>query len=104
MNVDFSGLNLQYLIQARDLARQDPLLASVLLGIPSAMAGMVGNLSPQTLAQITQIKVPLITPQQETAWWLRLLTALKDEDRKEIEAIMAQAPLIVGASDQGESA
>ncbi len=100
MNVDFSGLNLQYLIQARDLARQDPHLASVLLGIPSEMAGMVGNLSPQTLAQITQIKIPLITPQQETGWWLRLLTALKDEDRKEIKAIIAQAPLIVGATDE----
>ena len=100
MNVDFSGLNLQYLIQARDLARQDPHLASVLLGIPSEMAGMVGNLSPQTLAQITQIKIPLITPQQETGWWLRLLTALKDEDRKEIGAIIAQAPLIVVATDE----
>ena len=104
MNVDFSDLNLQYLIQARDLARQDPHLAGVLLGIPSEMAGMVGNLSPQTLAQITQIKIPLITPQQETAWWLRLLTALKDEDRKEIEAIMAQAPLIVGTADKVELA
>jgi len=104
MNVDFSDLNLQYFIQARDLARQDPLLASVLLGIPSAMAGIVGNLTPQTLAQITQIKFPLITPQQETGWWLRLLTALKDKDQKEIGAIIAQAPLIVGASDQVESA
>ncbi len=99
MNVDFSSLNLQYLIQARDLARADPHLASVLLGIPTEMAGMVGNLSPQTLAQIAQIKIPLITPQRETGWWLRLLTALKDEDRKEIGAIIAQAPLIVGATD-----
>ncbi|WP_029131771.1 flagellar transcriptional regulator FlhD [Sedimenticola selenatireducens] len=104
MNIDFSDLNLQYLIQARDLARQDPHLAGVLLGIPSEMAGMVGNLSPRTLAQITQIKIPLITPQQETGWWLRLLTALKDEDQNEIGAIMAQAPLIVGASYKVELA
>lgn len=99
MNVEFSALNLQYLMQARDLVRQDSNLAGVLLGIPSEMVGMLGDLSPQILMQIAQIQIPLITLQPDFRWWSRLLTALKEEDRKEIEALIAQAPLIVGASD-----
>jgi hypothetical protein len=45
MDFDFSQLNLQYLIQARDLAKQDPELAAVIpfaLRISAAMDGCVG--------------------------------------------------------------
>ena len=95
MKVDFSQVNLQYLIQARDLAQQDPKLAAVLLGIPDEMAYLLSDLSAQALAQIIQIKPPLLIPRQEAWWWSRLFMALRDGRADEIEAIIEQASLIV---------
>ena len=71
MHLDFSHLNFQYLIQARDLARQDRQRAGVLLGIPDEMVCLLPDLSPQLLAQILQIKPPLVIPRQEIWWWSR---------------------------------
>ena len=67
MKMDFSQVNLEYLIQARDLTREDPTLAAVLLDIPDEMACMLAELSPHQLTQILQIKPPLVIPRQE-AW------------------------------------
>ena len=95
MKVDFSQVNLQYLIQARDLAQQDPKLAAVLLGIPDEMAYLLSDLSAQSLSQIIQIKPPLLIPRQEAWWWSRLFMALHEGHADEIEAIIEQASLIV---------
>ena len=96
MNLDFSHLNFQYLIQARDLARQDRQRAGVLLGIPDEMVCLLPDLSPQLLAQILQIKPPLVIPRQEIWWWSRFLVALRDGQSAELETIMDQALLILG--------
>lgn len=93
MKTDFSQLNLQYLIQARDLTQQDPQLGAILLGIPDEMAHLLSDLSPQQLTQIIQIKSPLLTPRQEAWWWSQLLTALRDGRLDEIDAIMEHASL-----------
>ena len=99
MKMDFSQVNLQYLIQARDLTRQDPRVASVLLGIPDEMACLLPDLRPQQLTQIIQIKSPLLIPRQEAWWWSRLFTALCDGRSDEIEATIEHASLILGALD-----
>ena len=95
MKMDFSHMNLEYLIQARDLSKQDPALAAVLLDIPDEMACMLPDLSAQELTQIIQIKPPLLIPRQEAWWWSRLFTALRDGRPEEIETIVEQASLLV---------
>ena len=49
-DVDFSRVNLQYLIGARDLARASPQRAAVLLGIPDRLAQRLAELSAEELA------------------------------------------------------
>ena len=95
MKRDFSQVNLQYLIQARDLTQQDPQLGGILLGIPDEMATLISDLSPQQLTQIIQIKSPLLTPRQEAWWWSRLFNALRDGRIDEINAVMEQASLFL---------
>ena len=95
MNIDFSKVNLQYLIQRRDLTKQDPQLAAVLLGIPDEMACMLPELFPHQLAQITQIKPLRLIPRQEAWWWSRLFTALGEGRPDEIESVIKHASLIV---------
>ncbi len=95
MKMDFSQVNLQYLIQARDLTKQDPQLAAVLLGISDDMARMLPDLSAHQLTQILQVKPPLLIPRQEAWWWSRLFTALRDGRPEEIEAIVEHASLLV---------
>ncbi len=95
MKMDFSHMNLEYLIQARDLSKQDPALAAVLLDIPDEMSCMLPELSPHQLTQILQIKPPLVIPRQEAWWWSRLFTALRGGRPGEIEAIVEQASLLV---------
>lgn len=94
MKCDFSQVNLQYLIQARDLAIRDPELVAMFLGIPSDMAQLLSEVTPQALTQVAQIKPPLLIPRQETWWWSRLLTALREGRTEEVNSILEHAPLI----------
>lgn len=96
MNWDFSHLNLEYLIQARDLAIAEQRRAGAMLGIPDAMVGLLLELTPKMLANLTGIRHPLITPHRNVLWWSRLLVALQDGQPAEIETVMEQASLIPG--------
>ena len=98
MNGDFSQLNLEYLIQARDLVVSDRPQAGVVLGIPDAMTGILYELTPQLLTGITQIPHPLITLRRDAQWWSRLLVALKDGHPAEIATVIEQASLMVSTS------
>ncbi len=98
MNQDFSHLNLEYLIQARDLAIADQRQAGAILGIPDALVGLLPNLTPKMLASLTRIPHPLITPRRDVWWWSRLLIALQDGHCAEIETVIDQASLILSAA------
>ncbi|MCB1753515.1 MAG: hypothetical protein KDI74_17520 [Gammaproteobacteria bacterium] len=98
MNSDFSRLNLEYLIRARDLAMADPHRAGAILGIPDVLTGLLLELTPKMLASLTRIHHPLITPHRDLLWWSRLLVALQDGQPGEIEMVMEQAPLILGTT------
>jgi len=100
MNWDFAHLNLEYLIQARDLAIEDQGRAGAILGIPDAMAGILPDLTPQLLANISRFNHPLVTPRQDVWWWSRLLVALQDGQPAEIETVMAHALVIPGAAEE----
>lgn len=94
MPYDFSQINLQYLIHARDLTRQDPQLAAALTGLADDLAHMLAELTPYQLAQVTQIKLPLLIPRQETWWWSRLFAAVREGRAEEIASVMEHAALI----------
>ena len=100
MNCDFSRLNLEYLIQARDIAITDQRQAGAILGIPDALARLLPDLTPKMLASLARIPQPLITPRRDVWWWSRLLLALQDGHPIEIEAVMDQAALILSAATE----
>lgn len=95
MTYDFSQLNLQYLILARDLAKKDPMLAANLLAVPEDMTNMLASVSPADLSCITNIKVPLLVPHQDTWWWSRLFMAMREGRKEEILAIIDHAVFLM---------
>ncbi len=94
-DVDFSRVNLQYLICARDLARDYPKRAAVLLGVSEEIGELLATLDAEALVAVTQIKAPLLIPCQEPWWWKRLLTALQSGGPDELRAVLEQAGLMV---------
>ncbi|MDH5181008.1 MAG: flagellar transcriptional regulator FlhD [Gammaproteobacteria bacterium] len=85
---DFSDINLQYLLRARDLAIHDPAVVAALLGIPTALAQTLAQTTPNELVLITKIKLPLLVPRQDNWWWTRLLTALRLGEAAEIDVVL----------------
>ncbi|MDZ7751463.1 MAG: flagellar transcriptional regulator FlhD [Gammaproteobacteria bacterium] len=91
---DFSHLNLEYLIQARDLARQNLHGCALLLGIPEELAARLADVTPAGLSRVAAFKPPLVSPRLGDWWWERLLTALTDGDGDELQAVLEHASLI----------
>lgn len=91
--MDFSKVNLEYLIQARDLAREDAEVTAVLLGMPRQLAHVLADVAPEELAQIIVIKSPLLVPRQEPWWWQRLFKAVREGRPDELEAVLEHASL-----------
>lgn len=91
---DFSHVNLEYLIQARDLASRNPQAGALLLGIPDQLACQFANLSPAGLTLVTQFKPPLVSPRLANWWWERLLRALTEGDPDELQVILEHAGLL----------
>ncbi|MCB1760541.1 MAG: flagellar transcriptional regulator FlhD [Gammaproteobacteria bacterium] len=100
MNSDFSRLNLEYLIQARDLVIADPHRAGVILGIPDVMTRILSDLTPPLLTDIIRIKHPLVVLRRDVWWWSRLLVALQEGQTAEIETVAEQASLILSATTE----
>lgn len=95
MDIDFSKLNLQYLIQSRDVALQVPELLPQLLGVPKSLADLLTEVTSEDLSQILQITSPLFVPRQEYWWWDRLLRALREGRTDEIDIVLEHASLVV---------
>ncbi len=91
---DFSHVNLEYLIQARDLARQNPRASALLLDIPETLACRLAGVTPAGLAQITEFKPPLVSPRLEEWWWERLLLALTEGAPGELQVILEHAGML----------
>jgi hypothetical protein len=98
-DIDFSRANLQYLICARDLARDYPERAAVLLGAPDALVQLLAELDPAALVAVTEVKAPLLVLRQEPWWWERLFTALQADCPDELRAVLEQAGLIVASGE-----
>ena len=94
MNLDFSQVNLQYLIQASLLAQRDPVLAATMTGMPDDMASLLSSLTPGDLARVSLIKPPLLTPHNAPWWWSRLFTALREGRMEEVNTLLEQTASI----------
>jgi hypothetical protein len=94
MECDFSRINLEYLIQARDLARSNPKAGAILMGLPDDLSQLLSKISPHELTLITQLRPPLIAPRYSVWWWQRLLNALQEGDTEELRVILDHAGLI----------
>lgn len=94
MNFDFSEVNLEYLIQARDLAMRDPELVATMLGMKTDLVQLLAELKPTDLSRISLIKQPLLVPREQSWWWSRLLTAIRQGRIDEIKAVIDHLPLI----------
>jgi len=104
-DIDFSRVNLQYLICARDLAREFPERAAVLLGVPEDLVQFLAELESAALVAVTEISAPLLILRQEPWWWHRLFTALQADRPDELGAVLEQAGLLVaGGAPRGPSA
>ena len=94
MEWDFSRVNTEYLIQARDLTRSNPRMGAILLGVPDDLSQLLSNVSAHELSLMTRFVAPLITPRHSVWWWQRLLHALQEGDTEELRVIMDHAGLI----------
>ncbi|MCP4283835.1 MAG: hypothetical protein GY792_05220 [Gammaproteobacteria bacterium] len=95
MEIDFSSLNLQYLIQAREIAKKSPELAVAILGLPVELVNLLASLTAEGLSMVTRIKVPLLTLRCDSTWWSRLFTALKEQRSGEVDVVLELACLAV---------
>ena len=101
-STDFSEMNFQYLIRIRDLALHDPHLVTSLFGIPSDIAHLLTQITPEALAQIREVKIPLMVPRHDCWWWERLLAALQQDKSNEISAIAEHAIVLASSPSREE--
>lgn len=100
---DFTRINLEYFLAARDLYRENPHSAIALLGASRDFLASLEGFTPGQLANLRLVKVPLLAPRFEPHWWQRMARALQDDQRDEIEALSEQAGYyLVGNRRSGE--
>jgi len=95
MEVDFSSINLQYLLQVRTIAQQCPQLASTVLGLPEELTEVLVNATDESLAELAKTKIPLLVVRGERWWWSRLFSAFESGRQGEIKAVLEHANLAV---------
>lgn len=86
--LDFSRINFEYLLQARDIAKQNPRIATFILGASPELIQLFSQVTPQTLSYIAQVKEPLLTLRQEPLWWGRFFKAIDTGTGDEIKFVL----------------
>lgn len=94
MDMDFSNLNLQYLLQARDHLREDPDRIATVLGMEPALARLLAETTAEELVLIPRTRMPLLAPRPELWWWSRLFRAVREERPQEVKAVMEHLALL----------
>jgi hypothetical protein len=102
-DIDFSRVNLRYLICARGLARVDPERATVLLRLPVDLVRRLAELDAAVLVAVTGARALPLIPRQEPWWWDRLFSALQAGRQDEIRAVLEQAGLMVAGEGPRET-
>ena len=101
-DTDFSSINYQFLLKARDVAKRDPDLVVALLGIPKELVKPLAQTSASALAATIQVKEPLLMLREESWWWERFFVAINDGRQEEIGAVIEHA-FFVTTSPKGSA-
>ena len=96
MDIDFSRVNIHYLLHARELVRAHPERAVTLLGIHERHATLLADIPAEILATLTFIKTPLLVPRQAGWWWMRVLEAIANERPGQLESVLEHGALTFG--------
>lgn len=91
---DFSRINFEYLLQAQSIAKQNPRLATLMLGVSPEFIQLFSKITPQALSHIIQIKEPLLTLRQEPVWWGRFFNAIDRGVQNEIECVLEHVSIV----------
>ena len=91
MNLDFSRFNLEYFLSVRDVAAENPAVAASIFGAQSDLIRSFAQLTPNQLASLTNVSVPLVVPRNEPTWWPRFIRALQDGTRSEVMTLAEEA-------------
>lgn len=102
LDTDFSRINLQYLLQVRDVARQEPDLVVALLGIPKELVDPLAKASPDSLSVVANIREPLVTLRVDKWWWRRFLLAINEGSQEEVDAVIEHVSFVATSTMGGE--
>ena len=95
MEIDFSNLILQCVLQVCNIARKCLELAVTILGLPVELVSMLASFIAEGLSKIARIKVSLLTLRGDSGWWSRLFTALIDPRPGEVVLEHASLAVVV---------
>ena len=90
--MDFSRINLQYLITLRALAQTEPELAAATAGLPIDVVRLVGQLSLEQLVGLAVRKTPIVRVRGDVTWWTDLLDAAHDGEPDGLTTLMIRDP------------
>ena len=93
-DMDFSRINLQYFVLARDLATRNPALTGTLLGLSDEMAKVLTRVTPEALSHISKVQAPLLEPRSAPWLWERLFIALAEGRESEIDVVLSQSAFV----------
>jgi len=91
MNLDFSRFNLEYFLSVRDVAAEYPAVAESLFGAQFDFLRSFAKLTPNQLASLAHVSVPLVVPRAEPTWWPRFIRALRDGTHSEVMTLAEEA-------------
>ena len=86
--MDFSSANLRYLLALRDLARSDPHIAGLIVGVPDALTEAVAELDDEWLLRVAAQRSPVMFPHRDVTWWQRLAEAARDGNDEEVTSLL----------------
>lgn len=91
MDVDFSRFNVEYFLSVRDVAIENLPVAASIFRLSPEFVRSLAELTPRQLANLAQVKIPLVVPQGGATWWPRFTRALRDGDHSEVMALSEEA-------------
>ncbi len=95
MEIVFSNLILQCVLQVCNIARKCLELAIAIPGLLVELVSMLVSLIAKGQSKIARIKVSLLALRGDSGWWSRLFTALKAPRLGEVEVVLEHASLAV---------
>ena len=97
LDQDVVDLNLGWLVTARDLSRNDPQKAAIVLGIDEARMALLSHLTLQELLTIARSGILLLRPRFRPEFWIDLIV----DCRRPSPVIRLQA-LVLAIEEAGE--